>query len=272
VANHYQRINVEAARDLIGKGDLLLLDVRVEVSYGKSHIEGAQRADKTNIMSFLNETPKDKPVLIYCYHGNSSQVFAKAFISANFANVYSMDGGYEDWAKAQPPVQQTAEALASVPVRGLSPALAEFLKAQGFPEGGVHVQDAQGMTPLMRACYMGPPALVEELLSLGARVDVLNNDQSQALWLACVGDDPEIVGMIIKAGADLNHANVNGSTAMMYAASGGKTKALAKLLDAGADLDIQVDGFTALDMASTLEGLNLMREAKRQRVKSIAGN
>lgn len=260
MANQYQRVNVEAARELIEKG-ALLLDVRDEASYAKSHIAGAERADKTNIMSFLGGTPKTRPVLIYCYHGNSSQVFAKAFIAAEFTDVYSMDGGYEVWAK-------TANAPSPIaPVSGLSDELNAFLKAQGFSEGGINAVDAQGMTPLMRAAYMGPPALVKELLAAGAQVDATNHDQSQPLWLACVGDDPEIVAMIIAAGADLNHANVNGSTALMYAASAGKIKALTQMLAAGADLDVQTDGFTALDMASTLEGLNLMRQAKRDRAK-----
>jgi|SRR6516165_2899012 len=265
MAATYRRINVDFARDLMSKGNALVLDVRDPVSYGRSHIEGAERADQTNIMGFLSDTPKDKPVLIYCYHGNSSQVFAKAFAGAGFSEVYSLDGGFEDWEKSEraQPVG-TASVPQPAPVAGLSEALEAFLKAEGFPPGGVNAAIANEMTPLMQAAHKGPPALVAELLKAGARVDACNNDRNQALWLACVGDDPEIVDMIIAAGADLNHANVNGSTALMYAASAGKAKALARLLAGGADLDYQVDGFTALDMASTLECLNLMREAKRR--------
>ncbi|WOJ91396.1 ankyrin repeat domain-containing protein [Methylocapsa polymorpha] len=154
------------------------------------------------------------------------------------------------------------------PTSVLSDALQTFLVAQGFPPDGVNAVAANDMTPLMRAAYQGPPALVAELLQAGARVDACNSDGSQPLWLACVGDDPEIVALLIAAGADLDHTNVNGSTALMYAASAGKAKALKELLDAGADLDYQVDGFSALDMASTLECLNLMREAKRRRAQS----
>jgi len=150
----------------------------------------------------------------------------------------------------------------------LSDALRTFLVAQGFPPDDVNAVGANEMTPLMRAAYQGPPAIVAELLQAGARVNACNSDGGQPLWLACVGDDPEIVGMVIAAGADLDHKNVNGSTALMYAASAGKAKALAKLLAAGADLDYELDGVGALDMAATLECLNLMREAKRRRAKS----
>ncbi len=46
-------------------------------------------------------TPKDRPVLIYCYHGNASQVRAQTFADFRFKKVYSLDGGYESWRKAQ---------------------------------------------------------------------------------------------------------------------------------------------------------------------------
>jgi ankyrin repeat protein len=120
----------------------------------------------------------------------------------------------------------------------------------------------------MHAAHLGPASLVAELLAAGARVDACNSDGSQPLWLACVGDDPEIVSLLVAAGADLDHKNVNGSTALMYAASAGKAKALARLLEAGADLDYENDGFSALDMASTKECLDMMRGAKKQRAKA----
>jgi ankyrin repeat protein len=119
------------------------------------------------------------------------------------------------------------------------------------------------MTPLMEAAHLGQGAIVAELLAAGARVDAVNADGSQPLWLACVSDDPEIVTAIINAGADPGHKNVNGATALMYAASAGKAKALKTLLEAGADLAYENDGLSALDMAATKECLDLLRAAQR---------
>jgi rhodanese-related sulfurtransferase len=260
----FYRVSVDFARDLIAEGTALVLDVRDPDSYARGHIEGAALATQANIRQFLSETPKDKPVLIYCYHGNSSQSVANAFAELGFEKSYSMDGGYEDWAKAAAAVPVSPPAIA------LSPALQAFLAENGFPAGDIHARIAHGMTPLMQAAHKGPATLVAELLKAGARVDDANNDGSQALWLACVGGDPEIVSLIVAAGADLEHKNVNGSTAMMYAASAGKDKALARLLEAGADLDYEIDGISALDMASTVECLNLMRAAKKQRKAATA--
>jgi ankyrin repeat protein len=146
--------------------------------------------------------------------------------------------------------------------------LAAFLAEKGFPPDDVNARVANDMTPLMHAAHLGPPSLVAELIAAGARVDACNSDGSQPLWLACVGDDPEIVALLVAAGADLDHTNANGSTALMYAASAGKAKALARLLEAGADLAYENDGFSALDMASTRECLDLMRAAKKARARA----
>ncbi|MHB8883562.1 MAG: ankyrin repeat domain-containing protein [Methylovirgula sp.] len=252
----FRRIGFDIARDLLGKPDILLLDVRDPASFERGHIARAENASPINLGRFLTETPKEKPVLIYCYHGNSSQAYAKAFSESGFGEVYSLDGGYEGWA--------TANARAAAAAPRLSDTLKAFLTAQGFPPDDVNAVGKNQMTPLMQAAHLGPAALVAELLAAGARVDAMNSDGSQPLWLACVGDDPEIVALVIKAGADLEHKNVNGSTALMYAASASKAKALKVLLEAGADLTYENDGFSALDMAASRECLDLLRAAQRR--------
>lgn len=261
----FRRIGFDSAHDLLGKPDILLLDVRDAASFARGHIDRAENASPINLGHFLTETPKDKPVLIYCYHGNSSQAYAKAFAESGFAEVYSLDGGYEGWTATQAHVA----AMNATMKPALSQALQDFLVAQGYPSDDVNAIGKNQMTPLMQAAHLGPSAIVAELLAAGARVDAMNSDGSQPLWLACVGDNPEIVTLVIKAGADLEHKNVNGSTALMYAASAGKGKAVALLLEAGADLTYENDGFSALEMASTRECLDLLRAAQR-RVKAAS--
>ncbi len=46
---------------------------------------------------FLSTADKDKPLIVYCYHGNSSQGAANYFFDQGYKEVYSMDGGYEAW-------------------------------------------------------------------------------------------------------------------------------------------------------------------------------
>jgi SagB-type dehydrogenase family enzyme len=97
----FERVNVAFARELIKDADPLILDTRDMGSYEQGHIEGAEFVNDSNISNFLMTTPKDKPVLIYCYHGNASQVRAQTFTDFRFKKVYSLDGGFEAWAKGQ---------------------------------------------------------------------------------------------------------------------------------------------------------------------------
>jgi SagB-type dehydrogenase family enzyme len=95
----FQRVGIDFARELLQSGEALVLDMRDPASYEGGHIEGAEHVTEANIFNYLSGTPKTKPVLIYCYHGNASQVYAKTFADFRFTKVYSLDGGYEDWKK-----------------------------------------------------------------------------------------------------------------------------------------------------------------------------
>jgi hypothetical protein len=182
-----------------------------------------------------------------------------AAVGAEGLDVEMVEGPHRlDWID----VAELAARLAAGAARTNAP-VDGFLSEKGYAPGEVDGRDAQGITPLMRAAYSGPAELVRALLEAGARVDTVNRDGNRPLWLACAGDDPAIVDLIVAAGAELDHANASGFTALMYAASAGKARALERLLAAGADLAIEIDGMTALDMAATLECLQLMRAAGR---------
>ncbi|CAN2535540.1 Thiosulfate+sulfurtransferase+GlpE [Methylocapsa aurea] len=256
----FRRIDVTAARAIIGGGRALVIDVRDPESFSRGHIGGAELATRENISSFVTLTPKDRPVVICCYHGNSSQAYAKYFTEQGFSDVYSLDGGYEAWARAAP-----------APV-ALSPALEAFLAEHGFAAGDVNGRNKDNVTPLMVAARLAPPALVAEVIAAGADIHATNGDGNQALWLACVGEIEENIALLIRAGIDIRHVNVNSATPLMFAASSGRARAVAQLMAAGADPAFETDlGLTALDMASTKECLDLMRaEVKRRKAAATA--
>jgi rhodanese-related sulfurtransferase len=256
-AQGFRRIDVAAARGILSAGDALVLDVRDPASYARGHIEGAENASQEDLSFYLFETPKERPVVVCCYHGNSSQGFAKVFADMGFAQVYSLDGGYEAWAAAE-----RAAAAAPAP----SDALAAFLVENGFPPDDVNAKDKTGATALMAAARLAPVALVKEMLAAGADLHAVNADGNQALWLACVGENVETISLLVAAGIDIGHVNLTGATALMFSASSGRAKAVAALLAAGADPAQETDlGLSALEMASTKECLDLMREAARGR-------
>ena len=48
-------------------------------------------------MEFLQDTEFDESIVIYCYHGITSQGVAAHMADQGFEDVYSLDGGYEAW-------------------------------------------------------------------------------------------------------------------------------------------------------------------------------
>jgi rhodanese-related sulfurtransferase len=253
----FRRIDVAAARAAIRDGDPLVLDVRDADSYRRGHIEGAQFTTQESFSRCLSDTPKERPIIVCCYHGNSSQAVAKFLADMGFSDVSSLDGGYEAWAAAKSAEQ------AATPV---SDALQAFLVDHGFAPGAINAFDRNRATPLMLAVRLAPPALVKELLAAGADIHAENADGNQALWLACVGEIAENIQLLVDAGVEIQHVNVNGATPLMFAASSGRAGPVAQLLAAGADPLFETDlGLNALDMASTAECLTLMRDAVRLR-------
>lgn len=93
----FKRISIDEARTLIDKGGVTIGDVRDPDAYRSAHIEGAIHVQHETLDEFLQLAPKDKPLILYCYHGNSSQGAANFFDEQGFAEIYSVDGGFEAW-------------------------------------------------------------------------------------------------------------------------------------------------------------------------------
>ena len=260
----YNRIGHPQADEILQRSDVQLLDVRDAESYLRGHIEGAQNISTRNLGDFINGVRKDAPVLVYCYHGNSSQDYAKILVQFGFSDVSSLDGGYEAW-RNRPPAAAAQSGVA------VDPALQEWLTAQGFGANGLNGVIWNNTTPLMHASYLGDAAMVRQLIAAGARLDARNGDGGNALWLACVGDHPDIIDILVDAGVGIDNRNDNGATCLMYAASSGKPDCIARLLARGADASYETpDGFSALDLCSTIECLTLLRQATKARKSPAA--
>ncbi|GAA5171989.1 ankyrin repeat domain-containing protein [Viridibacterium curvum] len=247
----FQRLAVSELGAWLGANpDALILDARDANAFAAGNIETSVRLDGRNHEGLIFSTPKSRPVFIYCYRGNASQTYAQQFADFGFRNVADLVGGWEGLQKA----------LAHRPA--VDAGLATWLNNNGFSD--VQTAGTHGNTPLMHAAWKGEASVVDALLAAGARVDAVNNDGNTALWLACVSNDPAIVQRIASAGADIDHANLTGATSLMYAASSSKPDIVATLLALGADPLIQTqDDFSALDMAASVECLQLLRAATR---------
>lgn len=145
----------------------------------------------------------------------------------------------------------------------MTPTLARFLDQHGFARDQLSATGPDGrFTPLMRACKEGRLDIVEELLTLGADLSVLNADGCNALWLACYHGSHAIIQRLIDAGIALDNQNGNGATALMYVASNSKPDLVKLLLENGANPALRnFDDFSALDLAASLECLKLLKKA-----------
>jgi thiosulfate sulfurtransferase len=92
-----------AAKKMIETKDVTIVDIRDPGSFATAHVDGAISINNSNVNEFVAQADHDKPLLVFCYHGHSSQGAADFFAGQGFCEVYSVDGGFEEW-KVQYPV------------------------------------------------------------------------------------------------------------------------------------------------------------------------
>lgn len=98
----FKHLSVEDAPNLLGNERTVLIDIRDAQSFSNGHISGAQHLDNNGIADFIQEREFDDPIIVCCYHGNMSQSAALFLIEQGFDEVYSLDGGFDAWAKRHP--------------------------------------------------------------------------------------------------------------------------------------------------------------------------
>ena len=97
----FKQISVEEAHKILESGRAVFVDVRDPGSYQAGHVPGALHLTDNNIQDFVAKTDKTKPVVCYCYHGNTSQGAAAYLMDQGFKEVYSVMGGFEEWRQTQ---------------------------------------------------------------------------------------------------------------------------------------------------------------------------
>lgn len=93
----FKHINANDAKALIAQGNSQVIDIRDPMSYQTARISNAVRIDNNNLGEFMTTADQQAPLIVCCYHGNSSQGAAQYFCEQGFTDVYSLDGGFEQW-------------------------------------------------------------------------------------------------------------------------------------------------------------------------------
>lgn len=87
---------------MIAEKEVNIVDIRDLPTFNNGHITDAEHLDNHSMAAFINDTEQDLPLIVCCYHGNSSQSAGAYLAEKGFEEVYSLDGGYEQWAANYP--------------------------------------------------------------------------------------------------------------------------------------------------------------------------
>ncbi len=98
---NFQCLPASAAAALILSEDKpVVFDVRDVLDYRQGHISDAAHLVESRLMAWFSKLAKDQAIIIYCYRGNASRMFAQMFADFRFTRVFSVDGGYQSLSAA----------------------------------------------------------------------------------------------------------------------------------------------------------------------------
>ena len=96
-------VTPERAKELLDRGEAVVVDVREPYEREAGHIEGTRHIELERVASQAATLPKDQPVVFHCRLGARSAMAAQAFRQAGY-DAWSMAGGLQAWDDAGLPV------------------------------------------------------------------------------------------------------------------------------------------------------------------------
>ncbi|MFT5162474.1 MAG: thiosulfate sulfurtransferase [Alteromonadaceae bacterium] len=103
----FNHISVADAAEKMTNGEATVCDIRDVNSYNAGHIADSFHLTDQSMGQLLEQVDFAKPLIVMCYHGHSSQGAAQYMANQGYEEVYSLDGGFEQWAKEQPTTTST---------------------------------------------------------------------------------------------------------------------------------------------------------------------
>ena len=86
----------------------ILLDVRTAEEYGEGHLARARNVDykRDDFRQQVGQLDKSKPYFVYCKAGMRSDKAADIMKELGFRQVYTLDGGIDEWEDEDLPVER----------------------------------------------------------------------------------------------------------------------------------------------------------------------
>lgn len=97
-------IGMEEFKDMIGREDVQIVDVRGAAEFNAGHIEGADNIFVGTLQKNLDKIHKTKTVAIHCQSGDRSAIAYSVLVKNGFENIKNYSGGMAEWKKADNPV------------------------------------------------------------------------------------------------------------------------------------------------------------------------
>lgn len=95
-------IDVHGAKALLDAGGASFVDIRDQQAYAAGHVPGAAHLTNHTLQQVMGSLERERRIVVYCYHGNSSRNATAWLLGQGFTDVASMSGGFEAWRIAYP--------------------------------------------------------------------------------------------------------------------------------------------------------------------------
>ncbi|HEX5093332.1 MAG TPA: rhodanese-like domain-containing protein [Burkholderiales bacterium] len=101
-------VSLLEATQLINRQDALVLDVREAAQYAEGHILGARSLPIADLARRAGELEKfkNRPLIVACDSGNTSQRAVRELRARGFANAVSLSGGFRAWLQGGLPMEK----------------------------------------------------------------------------------------------------------------------------------------------------------------------
>lgn len=95
----FERINAEMAKQLIDKGDMVVVDVREPAEWSQGHIAEAVHIPLGTLMSRPRELLQQDGIIFVCSEGIRSAVACEVAAAIGRTQLYNLEGGTTAWLK-----------------------------------------------------------------------------------------------------------------------------------------------------------------------------
>lgn len=93
----FKEIAAQKVQEMQEEDAVNVVDIRDPGSFAAGHIPNAVSLSDSNVKEYIETADKEKPLVVCCYHGNSSRGAAEYLSQNGFKEVYSMTGGFDAW-------------------------------------------------------------------------------------------------------------------------------------------------------------------------------